>query len=76
MATWIDSQKAAVSLTDLQAFFKKANPEANARYHVSYIVLSGCGAAAGTATWSTCSWKAPTRSTLHGLEVSLSFLVL
>jgi hypothetical protein len=46
IATWIDSQHQPVSVIDVRNFFAKADREANVRYHVSYIVLAGCGAAA------------------------------
>lgn len=48
IATWIDSQHHPVSVIDVRNFFVKADREANVRYHVSYIVLAGCGAAAVT----------------------------
>ena len=46
IATWINSQHHPVSVADVRNFFAKADREANVRYHVSYIVLAGCGAAA------------------------------
>jgi hypothetical protein len=49
IATWIDSQREPVALADLKIVFSKMERDAHIRYHASYIVFSGCGAAVAAA---------------------------